>query len=304
VNGIQAVRYRYSLLIAVIALLAGCGAPNNGTGIPTAFQLPTLTPSAAAISLRPTLPPVWSATPTPTTTSTETPSLTPTVTPSTTITDTPTPTDSATPLPTADNGAVLSLLSIALKTTVLPPNFLPNIAAASPVPNTGGIAISCSYLPGGGFGAVLTTNPALVGQIGCPTQPSVIATSGVSQIFERGVMVWLQGAPSLIYVLQADGTFLRFDDTYNSSVDPINGGEVPPAGLIEPVRGFGKVWRTYANVRANLGWAISGETQEPATVQPFERGRMVYLPHRGDVIVLTEDAGGASGRWQSIPGKF
>jgi hypothetical protein len=31
---------------------------------------------------------------------------------------------------------------------------------------------------------------------------------------------------------------------------------------------------------------------------------MVYLPTRGDILVLTENPGGASGTWISVPGTF
>jgi hypothetical protein len=117
-------------------------------------------------------------------------------------------------------------------------------------------------------------------------------------------MLWLQGAPSQVYVFQSDGAFLRFADTYDTSVDPVSGGEAPPPNLYEPVRGFGKIWRTYANVRANLGWALSAETAAQATVQLFERGRMIYLLSRGDILVLIEDAVGTSGKWVSVMGSF
>lgn len=296
---------RSLVLILLMLLLAACGTTGDTPPIPTAFSLPdpSITPTP-----QPTLPATWTLTPTISPTPTATITTTLSVTPSATITETPSPTPTPTITPTADYGAVSLLAVIAQRATVLPPGFMSGAAATSggaavarQTPITGG----CQALPAGGFGQVFSSSPGLVQQIGCPAIPSqALAADAAAQVFERGTMIWLGGTPPYIYALFVDGTFLRFEDTFNASVDPFSGGEVPPGSLLEPVRGFGKVWRTYANVKGGLGWAVSAESAAQATYQLFERGRMIYLPTRGDVLVLSENAGGGSGTWISVPGWF
>ena len=44
------------------------------------------------------------------------------------------------------------------------------------------------------------------------------------------------------------------------SAQPEGGTETPPApNLFAPKRGFGKVWREQAGVKAKIGWATTGE---------------------------------------------
>jgi hypothetical protein len=114
-------------------------------------------------------------------------------------------------------------------------------------------------------------------------------------------MLWLNGP---IYALFSDGRYRRYDDTFVQGVDPESGGEVPPAGLVEPVRGFGKVWRSNGDARAGLGWGTTAETGGSAVMQRFERGWMIDLTQRSDILVLVEDPGGLAGSWQSYPGDF
>lgn len=301
-------------MLLSLLLLAACATPSETGSLPTLAQLPTatstFTPSA-------TLPATFTLTPTDTATLSVTPTASRSVTPSATITDTatPTPTDTATFTPApADNDAVKLLIEMAQQATILPPEFVvPPFTPGAVAPTTPGAsqvvtppAATCPYPPPGGFNAVYLSDPTLAQQLGCPTgQPPVASqVSSASQPFERGSMIWLQGAPNLIYALYNNGRFQRFDDTYNANADPFNGGETPPSGLREPVRGFGKVWRQYPNVRSDLGWALADETGGSATVQRFDRGQMVYLPQRGEILVLVEDAGGLTGAWRSFAGSF
>jgi hypothetical protein len=231
-------------------------------------------------------------------------------TPSATITDTATatPTDTATFTPAPpDNEAINQLIALAEQATVLPPGFLPAVTPGVVQPvSTAPVSATCPFPPPGGFGAVYLADPTLNQQLGCPIgqPPNVTTSTSATQVFERGSMMWLQGVPNLIYALFNSGRFQRFDDTYNPNADPFTGGETPPPGMREPVRGFGKVWRQYPNVRADLGWALSEEMGNTATLQRFDRGQMLYLPQRGDILVLVEDPGGLTGAWRAIPGSY
>lgn len=297
------------LILALLAVIfAGCGpaAPTPGpdSGLPTVAQLPTLTQTF-------TPPP---ETPVLTGTATSTPSLTPTaalsVTPSATITETPTstpsdtPTVTPTPPPTTDNEGLVALALLAAQATVITP--VPLVPTAGLPTSPPLQTTTCAYPPPGGFAALVASDPTITQQIGCPlgAPPAAVTYTSASQLYERGEMFWLAGPPAEIIVLYSSGRYQRFDDTFVTGVDPESGGETPPTGLIEPVRGFGKVWRTYSDVRNGLGWAVTGENAGQASVQLFERGRMVYLSQRGLVFILAADPGGAAGLWRSVPGSF
>ncbi len=84
-------------------------------------------------------------------------------------------------------------------------------------------------------------------------------------------------AQPVVYVLYPDGTYRRYDDTYDAAVDPVSGGEEPTDGLLEPALGFGKVWREGPGVREALGWATTNETPGTGRFQLFSGGDMVWI---------------------------
>jgi hypothetical protein len=198
---------------------------------------------------------------------------------------------------------VLSLIQLAQQATILPQN----LVQPALVPTTAGVGsvlpapTSCAVPPSGGFGTAFASDPTLIQLIGCPTGMPLLVNSA-SQNYEHGVMFWLQGPPPVIYALLGSGRFQRYDDTYNSNTDPFSGGENPPSGLKEPVRGFGKVWRSNPDVRGGLGWATSDEGGSKSPIQLFDRGQMVYLPQRGEIIIMVFDPGGVTGTWRAMAG--
>ena len=292
-------------IILVLLFLAACSTPSETAELPTLIQLPTATVTDTPL---PTLPATFTLIPTETETPTATVSSTVSVTPSATITETatPTPTDTPTFTPAPpDNDAIAQLIQLAEQATILPPEFMAGVTPGTVLPGmtpTG--ATACAFPPPGGFGVAYLADLTLAQQLGCPLPTGVTSASTASQVFERGSMLWLQGAPNLIYALFNTGRFQRFDDTYNANADPFNGGETPPPGLREPVRGFGKVWRQYPNVRADLGWGLADEVGGNSTGQRFDRGQMIYLPQRGEILVLVEDPGGLTGTWRAVAGSY
>lgn len=287
----------------IALFLAACaGNPAPQVVLPTVAELPTLTPTES---------PVPSATPTdtltPTSTFTPTATFTPTltVTPSVTITDTPSRTPTSTPTPTPRQGALFLLAQLADSVTVLPQELRPPPAmpflsdvegSLTPAIGLTSAPVICAVPPPGGFGTVFINNPAISGLIGCP-QGTVTSVNSAEQAFERGTMIWLSGP---IYVLYSDGRLQQFTDTFTAGIDPERGGETPPSGLIEPVRGFGKVWRSNPDVRGGLGWGVAPEAGGSAAMLRFERGWMIDLTQRGDILVLAESAG----TWQSYTGSY
>ncbi len=287
----------------VVAACSGNPTPEAAGVLPTLAELPTLAPTDTGV------PATASATATNTPTATVTPTITVTVTPSATITETATSTPTITPTatetlaPTADNEGIAALVALAAQATILPEQLQPVIVPTTPgLLPTAPITSLCSYAPGGGFGVVYQSDPTLNAQLGCATATSALAMNSANQLYERGEMFWLEGPPGYIYALFNTGRYQRFDDTYNAAVDPVSGGETPPTGLKEPIRGFGKIWRSFQEVRTGLGWATTDENGGQATMQPFERGQMVYLPQRGQIIIMVFDAGGLTGTWRAVPG--
>jgi hypothetical protein len=237
-----------------------------------------------------------------------------------TITDTPTLTPTRTTTPTAESLGLGALAQTALAVTVPPtlartpppsPTFfvtppggagtaLPGFPTLTPI----SIApVSCPLAPPAALTQNMTTDPTLAGSLGCALGMTQFVSGG-AQVFQGGTMYFVAFPPSTIFSLTADGRFRRFADTWVEGVDPNSGGEIPPTGLIEPIRGFGKVWRLNPDVRAALGWATTGELGGVITLQAFERGRAFYLPERGETIVLIDNPDGQSGQWRAFSGGF
>lgn len=303
---------RLGVLIVLGLVLVACGGnqPETVGELPTLAALPTLTDTPLVIPTE-TITATATATETVTPTATVELSATPSVTPSATITETSTPTATITPLPsntpepTEDNEGLLALIQLAAVATVLPPNLVPAAPTLLGAPPLGATAVpvvpTCASPPQGGFASIYANDAGLAAQLGCPL--GLISFSTASQTYQLGDLLWMAGPPQAIYALFNTGRFQRYDDTFNAAIDPPSGGETPPAGLLEPVRGFGKVWRTFGEVRA-MGWAMTEEVGGQSTAQIFERGQMVYFPQRGMIFVLITDNGGLSGGWRAIVGSF
>jgi hypothetical protein len=314
----------------LLLVLAAC-TPENAA-VPTLMAIPTATVTPAPVAdgqsvfddLPPTFTPTFTFTPTSTFTTAPTLTGAPTitVTPSATITDTPTAT--GTDLPTIDpaNRPLIAIALTALHSTVLPTDYivppfqgtnvtLPATALGTGVPtgippleaitNTPGFtsgtppATICLTLPAGGFGAVFLNNPNIAAQLGCPTS-TVQDVPAAWEAFQQGIMLWLNGEMLVLYNTRQ---FQTYPDTFVDGVDPQTSSETPPQGFFTPIRGFLKVWSGNPAVRNGLGWALNPEQGVTAKVQTFPTGRMIWLPGRGDIVVLLP-----SGQWQSFPGSF
>jgi hypothetical protein len=335
--GNQRKHHRYVLVTCLfisLLLITACGSSNEPEIeiLPTVAMMPTNV-EASPIAEQPTLPPTWTPTLTETPTPSATASLTLTITPSQTITDTPTVTFTPSASPTQIPRPIVDLIQLAYEATILPSDYVVpqrdgievTLLPETPLSDTFGddgatgavivvtpigqgidVAVSCPYYPVGGFATAYTSDASTAQLLGCPSgdPPNTLQVNGAYQVFERGIMMWLNGSPSRIYALYSDGTYQQFGDTFDENVDPESGGEVPPTGLREPTRGFGKVWRTFATVKGNLGWAVGTEIADFTTIQEFTRGQMVYIPARGDVLALMANADGGTGTWTSISGAF
>lgn len=93
--------------------------------------------------------------------------------------------------------------------------------------------------------------------------PTVGQIQVAEQLFQRGRMFWVQPTQQ-IWVLtitgEGRGTWTIYPDNFADGVDPdLDPALVAPEGLIQPERGFGKLWRNNPDVREALGWATTPE---------------------------------------------
>jgi hypothetical protein len=166
------------------------------------------------------------------------------------------------------------------------------------VPNNTGdngtVAGNCTVQPAAPF-ANAARNPSVVARIGCPTGDA-FAVHLVVQPFENGFMFWRDTKE--IYILStaalrggaATDTFWRMVDSWNESIPADDPAIVPPAGLLQPVRGFGNIWRNNPTIRNGLGWALSAEQPYDSTWQNFEHGWMMSN-NNGTVLALIPSDG-------------
>jgi hypothetical protein len=123
-------------------------------------------------------------------------------------------------------------------------------------------------------------------------------------------MVWFDQDSRMskaIYVLFDDGSFARFDDTWEEG-QPVSHNQNPPPGLYEPIRGFGKIWfeGTGARVRERLGWATDQEQGGAGARQRFANGSMYWIEPSDQILVLYEFTpyAGPIARWQLFNDTF
>ena len=144
-----------------------------------------------------------------------------------------------------------------------------------------------------------TTAAAYRARVGCPSWSFPSRPEGVRAVepFERGTMVWVKGGyrlPARIYVIYYDNArgslvWESYQDTWHEG-DQVRGGETPPAGLYEPIRGFGKLWRTNQHIRNTLGWAAAPESADNGIAQLFTSDAlMLYRSGADRVFILYAD---------------
>ncbi|MCA9912379.1 MAG: hypothetical protein KC496_03485, partial [Anaerolineae bacterium] len=88
------------------------------------------------------------------------------------------------------------------------------------------------------------------------------------QSFENGFMIWIAGTGDIFVFNAATHIYERFAvwDYAGRPDNPVT--DQPPAGLIKPGFGFGKVWGNFWRVRRDLGWPVSSEV---GMLMPFTR---------------------------------
>ncbi|MBN2304262.1 MAG: hypothetical protein JXQ72_07295 [Anaerolineae bacterium] len=134
---------------------------------------------------------------------------------------------------------------------------------------TGGGA--CTVPVASALGNAYTANPSVQQQLGCPVNGGISAQM-VTQPFEHGDMYWRDTRQ--IIALADNGQYWQMADTWADGMPADDPAFSPPGGLLQPVRGFGLVWRSNQPVRDALGWGQLPEVPYSAYWQDFERGAL------------------------------
>lgn len=110
-------------------------------------------------------------------------------------------------------------------------------------------------------------------------------------VFEHGRMFWLRHNRQ-IWVMVNDpadndtgGDWYCYNDSFAEGEPETDPALVPPEGLIQPRRGFGKLWRTHEELKDALGWAITPEFELTSTYTYIAGGYLqdgVYVPGPGE----------------------
>ena len=121
--------------------------------------------------------------------------------------------------------------------------------------------------------------------IGCP-RGAAVPVFAARQHFENGQMIWREDQ-KWIYVLYNDGRWEGYADRWLEGDPEDNPALIPPEGLQQPIRGFGRVWReSLGGAKAPIGWAQEGEQGQTAQIQEWDYG--IVLRFGGEDIILLD----------------
>lgn len=121
------------------------------------------------------------------------------------------------------------------------------------------------------------------------------------QEFERARLFWLEPAERIqsIWVLYKDeeaslkGNWSIFEDTFEEGEMSSDPNIVPPEGFLQPIRGFGKLWRNDPELREEVGWALQREFGYVAEYRYEFGGEMVdgeFIAGPGIHYLTTRDS--------------
>ncbi|HLA44201.1 MAG TPA: hypothetical protein VJZ27_12235, partial [Aggregatilineales bacterium] len=132
----------------------------------------------------------------------------------------------------------------------------------------------------------------------CPID-SPLPIAQVEQEFENGLMLWL-GATREIYILYNDGvtpTWQQFEDTFEEGMPDRDDTLVAPPERLQPIRGFGLIWRQNDRVRERLGWAVQPELGYDGIIQTAEAETVYLRVLDGGIVALAPNGDS----WELLP---
>lgn len=164
--------------------------------------------------------------------------------------------------------------------TPVPPTATPT---AGPTPTATSTSVPvpvCSQPLAGGFATVWNAHPEVRTGLGCPIAPEASIQSA-EQTFKNGYMYWRADLRYIYVLYTSDHTWAQYIDYWHEGDPEWDPSIVPPAGLYQPKRGFGKVWREQPGVRSKIGWGTIEERALSAAYQSFEHGLMIWSASQG-----------------------
>jgi hypothetical protein len=146
----------------------------------------------------------------------------------------------------------------------------------------------------------------------CCPHDAASTTWAAEEPFEHGWMLWLEKVQSrevvisrVILVFYENGSLEEYDDTFVEGEPESDPSFVPPPGLYQPIRGFGKLWRTHPEVRDRLGWATAPEQgfyTQWQTQRPVTLGTGLFYARRISGKIVEAGAWDVTGgTWREVP---
>ncbi|MCS6872728.1 MAG: hypothetical protein NZ571_14875 [Anaerolineae bacterium] len=284
------------MLLCLVTALSACSVSAQPSGDAVLLGVEALPKALATLPRTPTLEPALEQA------TRSAPTPTPNVTPSATSTATPVRgvfmgeivVQAGTPIVRSGTRAPLIITQPSLATTRQAAN---PILGVNPPP--AGVSLPTVAVNPSGACAVpvavpfarAASDPSVRARLGCP-RSEAISVLIVTQPFERGVMFWRDTREIYVLALQARGaaanTVWKFPDGWTEGQPERDPNIQPPEPLLQPIRGFGAVWRANPAVREALGWAVAPEQPYSGLWQVFEGGAML-VSSDGTVYALGVD---------------
>ena len=135
-------------------------------------------------------------------------------------------------------------------------------------------------------GLQITVTPgALVTAVAtvCPPTVNPRISPAAVQLMERGWIIW-HGDTRKLYVLtmsatnKLEGSVAIYPENWEQGMPETTAAFVAPAGLHQPIRGIGKMWRENPAVRTSVGWALKDA-----------EGLMMVVTQQGDTLWFNGD---------------
>jgi hypothetical protein len=141
--------------------------------------------------------------------------------------------------------------------------------------------------------SAVSAYPELQRQLGYSSGPER-RTHLTEQAFQGGAMLVTGDTNQVIVLVRSSGRWVGFPNPWRPGEVLASAGARPP-GTLEPLRGFGKVWREQPAVKLQLGWPVYEERSAPGRIQAFENGTLLRSSY--DVVyALFNDSA-----WRSLP---
>jgi hypothetical protein len=152
--------------------------------------------------------------------------------------------------------------------------------------------------------AILPTATATPGPTNTPAPTATpdlrpTATTGqiavAEEVFERGRMFYIQPLDQIWVMVvsgEGEGDWSIYPDTFEEGDAEVDPSLVPPEGMYQPERGFGKLWRENPDVREALGWGVTPEFGYNSDYRYQPGGQVVdgvYTPGPGYHVLFSLD---------------